>query len=96
VIKALLECDLLILDDIGAEKVTDWGEETLFNIIDDRDRKEFPIFYTSILQPKELLDKLGKRSYDRMIETRVMIENKAMSYRRAIAKERMKRFGQAV
>jgi DNA replication protein DnaC len=93
--RALLECDLLILDDIGAEKVTDWVEETIFNIIAGRYRKEFPIFYTSNLQPKELLDKLGKRSYDRMIETSVMVENKATSYRKFIAKERMKRFGQA-
>lgn len=31
---ALLKCDLLILDDIGAEKVTDWVNDVLFRVID--------------------------------------------------------------
>ncbi|MRB85087.1 hypothetical protein GH851_31765, partial [Bacillus thuringiensis] len=39
IMRALLECDLLILDDIGAEKTTEWVEEKLFNVIDGRYRK---------------------------------------------------------
>ncbi len=95
IMRALLECDLLILDDIGAEKTTEWVEEKLFNIIDGRYRKELPTLYTSNLQPKELQTQVGKRSYDRMVETSLTVENKAESYRREIAKQRLQRFIEA-
>lgn len=95
IMRALLESDLLILDDIGAEKTTEWVEEKLFNIIDGRYRKELPTLYTSNLQPKELQNQVGKRSYDRMVETSLTVENKAESYRREIAKQRLQRFVEA-
>lgn len=90
IIRALVTCDLLVLDDIGAEKVTEWTEETFFGIIDHRYRKKRPIFYTTNLRPSELHTKIGGRSVDRLSEMCVQIENKASSYRKEIAKERMK------
>ncbi|BCC19428.1 istB-like ATP binding family protein [Bacillus cereus] len=95
IMRALLECDLLILDDIGAEKTTEWVEEKLFNIIDGRYRKELPTLYTSNLEPKELKHQVGKRSYDRMVETSLTVKNEAASYRREIAKQRLQRFVEA-
>lgn len=95
IMRALLECDLLILDDIGAEKTTEWVEEKLFNIIDGRYRKELPTLYTSNLEPKELKNQVGKRSYDRMVETSLTVKNEAASYRREIAKQRLQRFIEA-
>lgn len=95
IMRALLECDLLILDDIGAEKTTEWVEEKLFNIIDGRYRKELPTLYTSNLEPKELKDQVGKRSYDRMVETSLTVKNEGASYRREIAKQRLQRFIEA-
>ncbi|QRY18241.1 ATP-binding protein [Bacillus cereus] len=95
IMRALLECDLLILDDIGAEKTTEWVEEKLFNIIDGRYRKELPTLYTSNLEPKELKNQVGKRSYDRMVETNLTVKNEAASYRREIAKQRLQRFIEA-
>ncbi len=92
IMRALLECDLLILDDIGAEKTTEWVEEKLFNIIDGRYRKELPTLYTSNLEPKELKHQVGKRSYDRMVETSLTVKNEAASYRREIAKQRLQKF----
>ena len=92
IMRALLECDLLILDDIGAEKTTEWVEEKLFNIIDGRYRKELPTLYTSNLEPKELKNQVGKLSYDRMVETSLTVKNEAASYRREIAKQRLQRF----
>lgn len=92
IMKALLTCDLLIMDDIGAEKLTKWVEDIVFRIIDGRYRKEKPILYTSNLKPKFLADQLGERTYDRITETSLLIENQATSYRREIAKERMKKY----
>lgn len=92
IMKALHACDLLIIDDIGAEKVTEWVEEIIFRIVDGRYRKKKPILATSNLQPKLLAGKIGERSYDRLTEMSQTIENKATSYRREKAKQRMKRF----
>jgi len=92
IMKALLECDLLVLDDIGAEKLTDWVQEIMFNIIDGRYRKGLPIFYTSNLKPTELSNQIGPRSYDRLVETSLTIENKATSFRREIAKGRLQKY----
>ncbi len=91
VMSALLQCDLLILDDIGAEKVTDWVSDVLFRIIDGRYRKSLPVMYTSNLKPSELEGKLGRRIYDRILETTIPVQNKATSYRQEMARERLAR-----
>lgn len=91
ILKHLNTCDLLILDDIGAEKVTDWVQDVLFRIVDGRYRKKKPIMYTSNLKPSLLADKVGERIYDRMNETSLAVENKATSYRREKAIERFKK-----
>lgn len=88
IMDALLECDLLVLDDIGAEKVTDWVQDILFRIVDGRYRQKKPILYTSNLRPSELQERLGGRIYDRMMETSLLIENKATSFRMEVAKQR--------
>lgn len=92
IMKALLTCDLLILDDIGAEKLTDWVQDIVFRIVDGRYRRGLPILTTTNLRPKELAKQLDdkERTYDRLTEISVIIENKATSYRREIAKERLK------
>lgn len=47
VLKRYQECDLLVLDDFGSEKKTEWSEETLFTILDYREKNELPTLYTS-------------------------------------------------
>lgn len=89
IMNALLQCDLLILDDIGAEKVTDWVSDVLFRIIDGRYRKNLPVLYTSNLKPAELEEKLGRRIYDRILETTIPVQNKATSYREEQARARL-------
>lgn len=93
VMYALLNCNLLILDDIGSEKVTDWVQDVLFRIVDGRYRKERPIMYTTNLKPSELKDKVGPRIYDRMIETSILVQNTATSHRMKIAERRFKQEG---
>ncbi len=47
--------DVLLLDDIGAEKVTDWGrDEIIGTILQTRMNKRMPTFFTSNLNIKEL------------------------------------------
>jgi DNA replication protein DnaC len=92
IMKALQKCDLLIIDDIAAEKASDWVQEIVFRIVDGRYKNTKPIFVTSNLEPKELAEKIGKRAYDRLIEISQPIKNEATSYRREKAKMRMEKF----
>jgi DNA replication protein DnaC len=92
IMRGLQMCDLLVIDDIGAEKVSDWVQEVIFRIVDGRYKKVKPIMATSNLEPKELAERIGKRAYDRLIEISQPIKNEATSYRREKAKARMERF----
>jgi DNA replication protein DnaC len=91
VLEALYDCDLLVLDDIGAEKFSDWVLDVIFRIVDSRYRQMKPILYTSNFKPVELKERVGPRVYDRIVETTISVENKASSYRMEIAKERFAR-----
>ena len=92
ILKALNICDLLIIDDLGAEKTSDWVEEVIFKIIDNRYRRNKPILATSNVSPDKLGDKIGFRSYDRIVEMMQPIENKASSYRQEVAQGRVSKF----
>lgn len=81
IMAALLECDLLVLDDIGAEKPTEWVQDVMFRIIDGRYRNKRPILYTSNHDVRGLAERLGARIVDRMVETSTILENRATSYR---------------
>ena len=52
-------CKLLIVDDIGAERVTEWVRERLVSIINTRVSNGLCTIYTSNLSLKGLTDKLG-------------------------------------
>lgn len=102
IMDALRDCDLLVLDDIGAEKVTDWVLEVMFRIIDGRYRKKKPTMFTTNFSPTELLHRFmperpsaedeitAKRIHDRILESSVIIQNQAKSYRMEIAEARAK------
>lgn len=67
----LLECDLLILDDIGAERHTssdDWANEKLFQIINNRYLSNKAIIFTTNLDANELHQKLSARTFSRICE----------------------------
>lgn len=53
------KCKLLIVDDIGAEKVTEWVRERIVSIINTRSSNGLSTIYTSNLSLKGLTDKLG-------------------------------------
>lgn len=53
------KCKLLIIDDIGAERVTEWVRERIVSIINTRSANGLCTIYTSNLSLKGLTDKLG-------------------------------------
>jgi DNA replication protein DnaC len=87
--KALMDCDLLALDDLGAEKSTEWVEQTLYRIIDGRYARMKPMVITSNLTPKELDAAFGARIADRITHMCRVIGVTAPSFRQqeVIARE---------
>ena len=63
-----LDCDLLVLDDIGVEMATAWNYQTLHTILDERDDNYLPIIFTSNLSPDELAEKWN----DKRLVSRVL------------------------
>ncbi len=53
------ECDLLILDDVGAEKVTEWSTEQLFSIVNRRYNAQKKIIVTANFDLDGLTKRLG-------------------------------------
>ena len=58
----------LVLDDIGAEKSSDWALEIFESLIDYRNREEKQTVFTSNLSIEKLADKLGDRIASRVTE----------------------------
>ena len=110
IMNALRDCDLLVLDDIGSEKVTDWVMDVMFRVIDGRYRQKKPTLFTTNYSPTGLLNRFlpdkpekcdeadkikAKRLHDRILEASMIIENSASSYRLEVAKARAARYREA-
>lgn len=59
---------LLVLDDIGAEKPSEWVEERLYCIINERYETGLPVIVTSNLTPAKLGQRVGARLTSRLTE----------------------------
>ena len=59
---------LLILDDIGAEKISDWVLEVFYLIINRRYENMLPTIFTSNLPISELAERIGDRTVSRIVE----------------------------
>ena len=60
--------DLLVLDDLGAEKTTEWVNDRLYLIIHRRYDSGKPILVTTNLGLDELAEKVGERTVSRICE----------------------------
>ena len=54
-------CDLLVLDDYGAERRSDWTTEQLYMVVDERYRRQAPLIVTTnvALTDKRVMSRLG-------------------------------------
>ena len=60
------QCPLLVIDDIGSEKATEWSLQTLFILIDSRWKHERQTVVTSNISLDKLADKLSDRIASRI------------------------------
>jgi DNA replication protein DnaC len=83
-IDSLNKYSLLILDDLGVERGTEYMQEMVFNIIDARYRSGLPFIVTTNLTPAQLMepqDVAYKRIYDRILERCFPVEVNGASRR---------------
>lgn len=82
---------LLIIDDLGAERDTDYALEKVYNVIDSRVRVNKPMILTTNLKVGEMMETQDiryKRIYDRIFEVCYPVEVNGPSFRMRQAAER--------
>ena len=80
---------LLVLDDLAAERKTEWMQETVFNVIDARYRAKLPLIVTTNLTREELMnpaDITYQRIFSRLFEMCTPIEIAGADRRHAALK----------
>lgn len=92
---ALKTCGLLILDDLGMERRTDYAREQVFSIIDGRYLSRRPMLITtnlSLQYMKSAPDLSDRRIFDRILEVCIPVCFDAESLRKEKSRENLKFF----
>lgn len=74
--------DMLILDDIGKEKQTEWSQSIMFDVINYRYEHLLPIVMTANLNGDALKAYLGGAVWSRMCEMCTGVRTKGIDYRK--------------
>lgn len=93
-IDSLQEFPLLILDDLGAERQSQFALETVYTVIDNRYKAKLPIIVTTntpITELKNAPNMDYQRIYDRVLEMCVPLHFTGESLRKAAAAEKLNR-----
>ena len=88
-----MQYPLLILDDFGMERQTEYALEQVFNVVDARYRSGKPLIITTNLSVAELKNPKSRdhaRIYDRILEMCQPVNFGNNGRRAAIANEKMK------
>lgn len=74
----LVQADYLALDDLGADRVTEWSAERLYTLVNRRWLDGRPIIATSNLSVSNgrgpLVDAVGERLYSRLVDDAVVVQ----------------------
>ena len=93
-IARLCRAPLLILDDFGMERGTEYGLEQVYNVIDSRYRSRKPLIVTTNLSLQDLQhpkDTAHARIYDRLLEMCAPIRFSGENFRKATAQDKLAR-----
>ncbi len=91
VLNTVKTCDLLILDDLGAERGSDFMQDNVYSIVDARCRSCKPMIVTTNLNPADFRNEendMKRRTYDRISECCTPVLVNGESRRMGIAKEK--------
>ena len=92
-IKSLMRPDLLIMDDLGAERSTSFGKECVFDVIDRRVLSGKPLIITTNIPLhalKNATDTEDRRIYDRLLTVCAPVEFKGENHRKAKASDKLR------
>lgn len=85
----LVNCDLLVIDDLGAERTTDFVIEQLVLLLEERNYRKKPWIINSNLKLTQIQDSYNTRVSDRIMErAKVISLERAESYRKEQAMQR--------
>ena len=65
---SLASVDLLHIDDVGAERTSEWVLEQLYAIVNARYEEQRSLLLTTNLRPNELVEQIGERTVSRIVE----------------------------
>ena len=94
VLRDITRADLVIFDDVGAERDTSFASERAFDAVDARVKARRPIIVTTNLSPAEMSNTAGireKRIYDRLLGSCAIITVTGPSIREIEQREKTKR-----
>ena len=94
VVDKLCRYPLLIIDDFGMERGTEYALEQIYNIVDSRYRSRKPLIVTANLTLDEIRhpqDTAHARIYDRLLEMCIPVSCIGVSFRKENAQEKLKR-----
>lgn len=69
----ILDCDLLIIDDLGAEFTTQFTVASLYNIVNSRELEGKPTIISTNLTPEQLTNAYSERIASRILSNYVML-----------------------
>jgi DNA replication protein DnaC len=88
VVRPVMDAEILVLDDLGAERPTDWVEEMMNLIVNTRYNQRRATIFTSnyldipdVEDPNSLLSRIGFRMRSRLHEMCAIVEIDAADYR---------------
>ena len=90
---------LLVIDDLGAERESDYALETVYMVIDERYKARKPLIVTTNLTLEEICKPKSmdyQRIYDRILEMCVPVVFQGGSIRRKAANEKLRRAREAL
>ncbi len=93
-IAQLCRAMLLIIDDFGMERGTEYGLEQVYNVIDSRYRSRKPLIVTTNIPLHDLqhpLDTAHARIYDRLLEMCAPIRFSGENFRKITAQDKLAR-----
>lgn len=95
VMQRLMKCQLVIFDDLGAERETPYAFEKVFNIVDTRERSNLPMIVTTNLTIDQLAnepDERRARVYDRILGSCYPMQWTGSSWRKTEGRDRFRNF----
>lgn len=84
------ECDLLIFDDVGAQKTGDWQAQEIFRLVNERLNAGKVIIFTSNMCPEDL--NLDDRTIGRIMKSSIVLQMPEESIRGKQAKAEQEKF----